>query len=63
MIRMHMSSQKDYLKDSCKHADPQFYDILLYKSIQPYPLRDDMERVRNYGKDNNEIPDAKGNLL
>jgi len=42
---------------------PQFYDILLYKSIQPYPLRDDMERVRNYGKDNNEIPDAKGNLL
>jgi hypothetical protein len=43
--------------------DLQFYDILLYKSMQPYPLRDDIFRIQTEGEYSKNMPDVRNNVV
>ena len=60
---MQTSSCKDFFKDISKNNEVQFYDILLYRCMQPFPLRNDMRRVRNEGDFAKNAPDLQKSLI
>lgn len=62
-IQMQMHSCKDFLKEIQKSSDVQFYDILLYRAMQPFPLRDDMKRVRGEGQHVNNGLDVRKDII
>jgi hypothetical protein len=58
-----MGSCKDFIKDIQKQSDVEFYDILLYRALQPFPLRGDMTRVKNEGDYARNAPDIRKNVI
>ena len=44
-----------------KQSDVEFYDILLFKAMQPYPLRDDLNRIKLEGDYAKNSPDLRKN--
>ena len=51
------------MQEMNKQSDVQFYDILLYKAMQPYPLRVDMNRCKAEGDYAKNAPDMKKNVV
>ena len=46
-----------------KLSEIEFYDILLYKAMQPYPLWSDLNRVKVEGNYAKNAPDMQKNLI
>jgi hypothetical protein len=46
-----------------KHPDLQFYDVMLFKSMQPYPLRDEIFRIQTEGEYAKNAPDVRSNVV
>ena len=46
-----------------KQPDLQFFDVMLYKSMQPYPLRDEIFRIQTEGDYAKNAPDVRGNVV
>lgn len=64
MPRVHLPNQKAELTVVMnKQPDLQFYDIMLYRSMQPYPLRDEVFRVQTEGDYAKNAPDVRGNVV
>ncbi|CDW82793.1 UNKNOWN [Stylonychia lemnae] len=60
---MQTSTCKDYIQDMNKQSEVGFYDILLFKAMQPYPLRIDMNRIRSQGDYAKNAPDLMKNFV
>ena len=58
-----MATCKDLIREMNKQSDVEFYDILLYKAMQPYPLRCDLNRIRLEGDYAKNAPDMKKNFI
>jgi hypothetical protein len=46
-----------------RQPDLQFYDILLFRAMQPFPLRDDIFRIQTEGEYAKNAPDMRKNVL
>ena len=63
LLSVQTSTCKDFIQEINKQSDVEFYDILLYKAMQPYPLRMDKNRIKVEGDYAKNAPDLRKNFI